>query len=675
MQGLARTSVIWGTGKLDQFAQPTDLETTCHVGEACDRASQPFRSLGGRAGTFWGFRVILVAMSTLGYRGERCTCLQLVSHCGIRVVGSLSLERNFRRQNRQIMGAQEQGGTRWEPRWRWCFAHEEMFVVPVEALSPNGALPAFGAEAEQAAGVAQHVVQCISEAFARYWERSLALHEADEAQWFPPRAQHICVIRKGHHVRPYFQPIYNSSWLFYEDDFDLETSSIELATYLFFHAERMSWRRQVLAAFEENLPYWLVRKEEEVADFCQGCSRSSRPDAAAFRALSEVLPWLRRLYHRRLRPPALSVPGGLVALGTSGLLAPRGEVRHWEKLRLKWQQNAEKVVMHHYTLYAKRERKPVALFCQWLSEHKPEVLLVGEELEVVWDPQQPPDTSKLSRVLGELAPAVAESLRADLEVIDVHSRRFRDAIRAPSPATAASVDPGGLSFLWRDRPIIAYRLCEPGMDRLRLPAPPYERLMLGARTMHEWGHLASAAGWVGVPPEKSGEFAESCARLEELCAQVVRDAPAAIRAALSNELERLEKEGSVGRALAQIVYARMEDYRANVVAREFLSPLELETYVRNNVTCLKQSMRPTALFQRLVRYAYEFQYLRLLGIEDPWSYLCSSTWFDREYWHCGLVSHSLTEQLFETVAHLCSLQRIDRGKLAPPGLRLSVPKD
>ncbi len=539
-----------------------------------------------------------------------------------------------------------------------------MFVVPLEVLGPCGVSPEFAAQVTAAGLIRESVLNCLGRAFAAFWERSIALHEADPAHWFPPRAQHICFIRKGAEVRPYFQPIYNSSWLLYEVDVDPDTSSLELATYLFFHAERMSWRREVLAAYEETLPYWLLRTEEEIADFHQGCFLSTRPDAAAFRALAEALPWIRSLYHVRLRPPALTFPSGLVTLGRSGLLAPRQDLREWEKLKTTWQQSAERVVERHYGLYAKRTRRSANLLCRWLSERKPEVLIVGQGLDVVWEPARPRETTKLKRSLPDLSPEVAESIRADLEVIDAHSRRFLRAVCAPLPQQWPNIEPGGLCFLWRERPIIAYRLQEPGMDRLRLPAPPYERLMLGARTMHEWGHLAATAGWVGVTAERTDEWRRTCERLEELCTRVVRDAPPSLRASLGNELDRLAKEGSVARALASIVHARMEDYRANVVAREFLSRLELETYVRNNVTCLQQSMRPTAIFQRLVRYAYEFQYLGLIGLDDPWRYLCASTWFDREYWVSGAVARSLTEELFACVADLCAMQWIDPRKLA-----------
>ncbi|MCX8073148.1 MAG: hypothetical protein N3C12_11960 [Candidatus Binatia bacterium] len=559
-------------------------------------------------------------------------------------------------------------------RWHWCFAHSEMVVVPVEAISSSGLCHEFAEALESTGGMRAPWVRALHDAIIRYWQRARALHEIAPRDWFPPRAQHICIVRRGHRVRPYFQPIYNGSWLLYEDDFDPATSSPEFGTYLLFHAERMGWHRQVLAAFERNLSYWLVRTEEEVADFCNGARRSTRPDARALQALADALPWIRMLYHPALRPPSLAIPGGLVPLGASGLLGPRTVGEEWAALQRRWQRVAERVVEQHYRSYKRVDKDRVRAFCCWLETERPEVLVVGERMDIVWDPALPDDTSRVKSFLaGSSADALA-SVQADLKVIDHHSLSFRRAACEEMPAQVGGVEPGGLSFLWPGRAIIAYRLGEPGMDRLRLPAPPYERLMLGARTMHEWGHLAASAGWVGIPAESEAKGVALCARLEDICERVVRDAPTAVRAALSHELEKLATQAGVGRALANIVYARMEDYRANVVAREFLSPLELETYVRNNVTCLQQSTRPTALFQRLVRYAYEFQYLHLLGLRDPWSYLCSSTWFDREYWLSGVVSRSLTEELFHCVAEMCALQQIDESKLHVPSRAANSPR-
>ena len=48
---------------------------------------------------------------------------------------------------------------------------------------------------------------------------------------------------------------------------------------------------------------------------------------------------------------------------------------------------------------------------------------------------------------------------------------------------------------------------------MTLPAPPYFRLFLGARVMHEWGHLAHAAKFLRVPDENKLAYKEARAEL------------------------------------------------------------------------------------------------------------------------------------------------------------------
>ena len=61
------------------------------------------------------------------------------------------------------------------------------------------------------------------------------------------------------------------------------------------------------------------------------------------------------------------------------------------------------------------------------------------------------------------------------------------------------------------------------MERLQGPPLPFEREMLGARTAHEWAHLADAAGC--VPRTVSRE------RYRELRAELAAELDAAIAAA------------------------------------------------------------------------------------------------------------------------------------------------
>lgn len=553
--------------------------------------------------------------------------------------------------------------------WRtFCFAQEEMFVIPPEALTPRGLDPEFATLLRERAALPSGWIQLFEQAFALYWERAKELHRLAPAEWFPPRSLHCC-IAVDRWVRPYFQPLRHVSWRFEARDFDPSVSTVEFAAYLFFHFERMSWTQDVLDAFTRNVGYFLVRRPEELADFARGCRQTLRPDAAAFRALADALPWFMEAFHPELKPRRVWLPVREFPIPGTRVSLPVTRRAEWTHLVDTCRRTAERVVednLRHFRAGRKDHGKQLL---DWLASHRPQVVLCVER-RVVWSPDDPDRTQALRAVLRGIGREVAESLQRDWLVIDAHSRSFLTAVGGvtslgPAPA---NIDPGGLCWLHREEKRLAYDLQEPGMLRLQTPAPPYERLMLGARAAHEWGHWFDFAGGVPISPGQHLRYEERCAELVDLCQRIVREAPAPIRQALADELEQLrERHGSEGKGLAAIPLSRLPDYRANLVARRFLSEPELHTYVRSNVTCLRQSMRPRAIFQRLVRYAYEFQYLCLLaGLPDPWTYFDGVAWFEREFHESELVQRATRERLFEIVGEICRLHQLDTSRIRVP---------
>jgi hypothetical protein len=201
------------------------------------------------------------------------------------------------------------------------------------------------------------------------------------------------------------------------------------------------------------------------------------------------------------------------------------------------------------------------------------------------------------------------------------------------------------------------------MERLRVPAPPYERFMLAARTIHEWGHLAAAAGWIPVASERRTDYERMAHELADGFEEIYRDAPGVVRAHTAGEMTRLTSHGlTVGAALARIAMNRFPDYQANLLARRYLSLAERETYMRNNVYSLALEYPSTQVFLRLARYAYEYQYLRFSGIGDAWTYFLSSTWCGDEYIQRRIVSTAQLRRLFETVGKLCDCFAVDESK-------------
>ena len=547
----------------------------------------------------------------------------------------------------------------------YYFAHDEMFLIPIEHLSPQGISREFQTVLRDRAAASAEWIDLFNDAFAMYWQRLAELARRAPRYWFPPRLQHVCIVTDPVRVRPYFQPLNKSAWLLYALDFDPTTSNPEFTAYLFLHAERMGLLQEVTHSVVRNLSYWLVRTDEQVADFCDACRRSRRPDASAFRALAEAMPWIRRLHHGSLKPSMLASAAPRVHVPHSGLSMPREFQPQLDALVRHWASAARSAMDAFYSFYARRGRDRAGELTRWLESEAPCVLIAGRQGRILWDPDAPHDVAPVRAALGGIGERAAESIRADLQVIDAHTRRFLGSLRDPQtlPPPHPDTMQSGLSYLHIARKLIAYNVCEAGMERLRVPAPPFERFMLGARTMHEWGHLAAEAGWISVTPTRRQEHADLGAQLAAIFSAIHRDAPPEVRAHTAAELASLAgPRGDVGQALAQIPLNRMPDYQANLLARRYLSFAERETYLRNNVYSLTLESPSTALFQRLARYAYEYQYLRFSAVADPLAYFLHSTWLANEYLERRILSEERLQALFETVRSLCGCYAVDEEK-------------
>src|SRR5262249_44522965 len=156
----------------------------------------------------------------------------------------------------------------------------------------------------------------------------------------------------------------------------------------------------------------------------------------------------------------------------------------------------------------------------------------------------------------------------DLGIVARHTRAFRvalvdrDALPAPSPHTEQS----GYSYLHRERALIAYNVDEPGMERLRGPALPYAAAMLGARTVHEWAHLAVDAGWV---PRRAtdAELAACQGRLAELLTGVIAKLPPPVRTMTARDVADVGAGGAPADGLVRLFLARISDWQSNLLAR------------------------------------------------------------------------------------------------------------
>src|SRR5262249_31625969 len=153
--------------------------------------------------------------------------------------------------------------------------------------------------------------------------------------------------------------------------------------------------------------------------------RSTRPDAAAWRALAQSLPWLRRLHHDTIRPPVIvsphrSIPG-------TGLLVPRDLEDEPPRLIERWTAVARSAVDAHRATWRRHDRGAVEALCAWLSSAAPPLLVTGTG-GILWDPDAPGRLEPLSVAIDQADGVAVAAMRADLAVVARHTRAFLAAV-------------------------------------------------------------------------------------------------------------------------------------------------------------------------------------------------------------------------------------------------------
>jgi hypothetical protein len=537
-------------------------------------------------------------------------------------------------------------------------------LVPIEHLSPAGMSAAFAGAVAARRGWSAERIALFDSAFALYWTRSAALARRT-ATWPAPRRRHVAVVADPRAVRPYVQLLNTSAWLLYEMDVDPAVSTPEFVAYLLALGDAMAASGEVTMAAVRAAAWWLERGDEECAAFAAAAARSRRPDAAALRAVAAATAWLRALAHETLRPPGR--PGGHRSIPGTGLLVPPGLEERPPALVASWRTAATEALAAFRAAWRAPATGAVAALTAWLADEAPPLLVTGAGGRIVWDPEAPRRVDALADGLRDADRVAVETIAGDLDVVAGHTRAFLAALVDPAglPAPPPTTMETGYSFLHPTRRLIAYNLHEPGMERLHGPSLPWARAMLGARTWHEWGHLADAAGWVPrtAAPER---FAELRAAFAAEMEATIAAAPAAVRDAAAPDLAELARGTSAGKALTRLLLTRMPDYRTNLVARRFMTEGERETYVRHNVRTLRPEYGPAERWRMLVRYLYEYQYLApalgLTAIEDPRAYFVHSTWFEHDFLASGVLDERRFDALAGHVARLCACYAVDETR-------------
>src|SRR5262249_17924594 len=155
-------------------------------------------------------------------------------------------------------------------------------------------------------------------------------------------------------------------------------------------------------------------------------------------------------------------------------------------------------------------------------------------------PDAPAHLGALRAALEPADGVAVRALHADLAVVASRSEAFLAAVvdLAALPAPQPNTFQSGYTYLHATRRLVAYNLHEPGMDRLHGPPLPYARQMVGARTAHEWAHLADAAGWVPRTVSRD-EYAGLRSALAAALDAAIAGAPAAVRRVTEDDLSAL----------------------------------------------------------------------------------------------------------------------------------------
>lgn len=549
----------------------------------------------------------------------------------------------------------------------FLFGQPALFVIPIEALTTEGMRPAFAERLRAHRGVSADWCARFDEAFATMWQRVTDLAKWAPRQWLPPRRLHVCVVTDPDLVRPMTPPLPGVSWLAYADAFD-PSRGREVGAFSLVLAERMLSAPDVQQAFVQTLGYWLPRTHDETASFladAPGWRR--RPDRATFDALAQALPTIRGLYHETLRRPPAEAVGNLRRIAVAGVLAPPDAAPRLRDFTRAVREAAEATASTYVARHAPGDDDTHAVALgRWLADAAPDLLIADVQGRFVWDPDTPTQVEDFVEACGTIAEAPARSIREDLETIAAHSRRLRDALADPwaLPRSSDQVDPEDGVYIHTGQHKIVYTLRQPGFDPLREPSPPFHRWLLQARTIHEWGHLLEEGRVLGVPPDAEATHARAkrdvAAAFEDLAAA----APAKVREAIAAQPDARGFSGSPGELVAELVTGRMSDYLSNLLARRFLSTAAMQSYLRANVPAhVAEGLDPLSL---VARHAYEYQYLHLAQVDDPWAYLCASTWISDLYLDNGLLDGARLRALLDAVATLCDTYRIDDSAFRSP---------
>jgi AcrR family transcriptional regulator len=291
------------------------------------------------------------------------------------------------------------------------------------------------------------------------------------------------------------------------------------------------------------------------------------------------------------------------------------------------------------------------------------VIVVAPDDTTVWSPEMN-DPQWMRRALVNASDAAVASLHEDLRTIDERSRQFLERVTDVDmlPKSCAVLEFQGGTYIDPARRAVVHKLRQEVYDSLTLAAPPYFRLFLGARVMHEWGHLAHAAKFLRVPDENKLAYKEARAELGDCFLKAITAIPAITRSTDPETAGLSLCSNHLPAILARKTLARVGDYLSNLMCSKMLPGEEMQAYVRTNVR--HHFDKKLGLVSELARYAYEVHYLALADL--PRSYFFNTSRFVDYFIHTGIITEDNTNALFDAAGRVLACYEIDEAKLALP---------
>ncbi len=541
---------------------------------------------------------------------------------------------------------------------RFTLAHPNLVVVPAEALDEYGLDPEFAELLINDGRLSADQIDCLERGTALYWQRCRDLFARAPGSWFPPRQTNLLIISEQRGIFPYMEPFIGTSSVLYASDLNTHP---EYVAYMLVHVDRLALLPSVRAALVCNLSYWFDRDSASRSAFAGAAARAKRPDATCFTALAGAFDWIDQLLHIPLREPQEDPTEPYLAVEGADLYVPKRLQAQVAAVCDAGESAANTAMQVTAPASVPARSRTVDTLCDWLQQTRAHVIVVAPDGTTVWSPEMN-DPRWMRRALVSASDAAVASLHEDLRTIDERSRQFLERVTDIDalPKSYAVLELEGGTYIDPARRAVVHKLKQEAFDCLTAAAPPYFRLFLGARVMHEWGHLAHAAKFLRVADENKTAYKEARAELGACFVQTIAAMPESVRARDAETASLSLRSNELPSALARKTLARVGDYLSNLMCSKLLPGEEMQMYVRTNVR--PHFDEKLGLVSELARYTYEVHYLALADL--PRSYFFNTSRFVDYFINNGIVSEENANTLFDAAGRVLACYSIDESKLA-----------